>query len=101
MGYAKIPVTGKFLEARSRQGHSFHMNDSWVPIFRSLSYLVWSREELQAGTNTQTYIQANIRKRLATASRGFDYAYLWTDGKPFWGFYLEKRKVTTQQTFSN
>ena len=99
MGYAEIPVTGKFLEARSRQGHSFHMNDSWVPIFRSLSYLVRSWEE--AGTNTQTYIQANIRKRLETASRGFDYAYLWTDGKPFWGFSLEKRIVTTQQTFSN
>ena len=101
MGYAEIPVTWKFLKARSRQGHSFHMNDSWVPIFRSLSYLVRSWEDLQAGTNTQTYIQANIRKRLTTASRGFDYYYLWTNGKPFWGVYLEKRIVTTQQTFSN
>ena len=68
MRYAEITVTGKFLKARSRQGHSFHMNDSWVPIFRSLSYLVRSWEELQAGTNRQTYIQANIRKRLTTAS---------------------------------
>ena len=101
MRYAEITVTGKFLKARSRQGHSFHMNDSWVPIFRSLSYLVRSWEDLQAGTNTQTYIQANIRKRLTTASRGFDYYYLWTNGKPFWRFYLEKRIVTTQQTFSN
>ena len=75
MGYAEILVTGKFLKARSRQGHSFHMNDSWVPIFRSLSYLVQSWEKLQAGTNTQTYIQANIRKLLTTASRGFS-AYL-------------------------
>ena len=92
MGYAEIPVTGKFLEARSRQGHCFHMNDSWAPTFRSLTYLVWSWEELQAGTNTQTYIRANIRNRPTTASLGFDYAYLWKNGKPFSCVYLEKKE---------
>ena len=101
MGYAEIPSMGKFLKARSRQGHSFHMNDSWVPIFRSLSYLVRSWEEVTCRYKYTNIYTSKYKKTSYDCVMGLDYYYLWTNGKPFWGVYLEKRIVTTQQTFSN
>ena len=97
MGYAEIPVTGKFLKARSRQVNSFHMNDSWVPIFRSLSYLVRSWEEVTCRYKYTNIYTSKYKKTSYDCVTGIRLCLPVDERQTFLGF-LSRRKKSYHPT---